>query len=81
MKVSDLIARTVPQFVTKAHNLDQIGWCDGYLLVKFKSSYSLWVYGPAIPELKRDQILANPYPDSLFEKAIKSKYQSHKATK
>jgi hypothetical protein len=31
--------------------------------------------------LKRDQILANPYPDSLFEKAIKSKYQSHKATK
>ena len=66
MKVSELLAKASLQPVTRAHNLDQIGWCDGYLLVKFKSSNSLWVYGPAIPEAERDTLLRVPYPDHLF---------------
>jgi hypothetical protein len=77
MKTSELIAKVTLQPVPKARNLGWIGWADGYLLVRFKTS-TLWVYGPNIPEVKRDQILANRYPDSLFTKAIKNKYQCFK---
>ncbi len=77
MKVSDLISRTVPQFVTKAHNLDQIGWCDGYLLVRFRGRSTLYVFGPDIAEVERDKILANPYPDALFSK-LKKHWQCYK---
>ncbi len=82
MKVSDLISRTVPRFVTKAHNLDRIGWCDGYLLVRFRGRSTLYIYGKeggGIPEAERDKILANPYPDALFSK-LKKHWKCHKAT-
>ena len=80
MKVSDLISRTVPQFVTKAHNLDQIGWCDGYLLVRFRGRSTLYVFGPNIPECEYDKIMANPFPDRIFTTNIKNKYRCHKVT-
>ena len=71
MKVSDLISRTVLQFVTKAHNLSQVGWCDGYLLVRFRGRSTLYVFGPDIAEAEFDKILKNPYPDALFSKLKK----------
>ncbi len=80
MKVSDLISRTVPQSVPRAKNLDQIGYCDGYLLVRFKGKPTLWIYGPNISAVEVDKILANPFPDSLFYKVIRAKYRAHKAT-
>lgn len=78
MKVSDLISRTVPQFVTKAHNLDRIGWCDGYLLVRFRGRSTLYIFGPNIPECEYDKIMANPFPDKLFSTNIRAKYRSFK---
>jgi hypothetical protein len=68
MKVSDLISRTVPQYITKAANLDMVGWCDGYLLVRFKERSTLYIYGPNIAEAELDKIVKNPYPDALFTK-------------
>jgi hypothetical protein len=77
MKVPELLAKVEMRPVSKARNLREIGWADGYMVVRFWTGPSLWIYGPAIPEVKRDQILANPYPDSLFTKAIKNKFQCH----
>jgi hypothetical protein len=79
MKVSDLISRTVLRPVRKAKNLDTLGWCDGYLLVRFKGRDTLYIYGPNIAEAERDKILANPYPDALFTRLReKHKWQCHK---
>ena len=78
MKVSDLLAKATPQPVTRAKNLGTIAWVDGYLVVRFRGRPDQWVYGPAIPEQKFDQILANPFPDALFQKAIKAKYRAYK---
>lgn len=79
MKASELFAKATMHPVPKGRNLKCVGWADGYLLVRF-SKPDLWVYGPDIPKLKCDQIVANPYPDSLFQKAIKNKYRAFKAT-
>jgi hypothetical protein len=79
MKVSDLISRTVPKPVPRARNLDVVGWCDGYLLVRFKGRRTLYVFGPAIPEAELQKILANPFPDRIFTTNIKNKYRCHKA--
>jgi hypothetical protein len=78
MKVSELLAQAKPQRLPKARNLDRIDWIDGYLLVWFKSSPALWVYGPAIPEVEKDKLLRVPYPDKLFSTNIKAKYRAFK---
>ncbi len=78
MKVSDLISRTVPQLVTKAHNLDRIGWCDGYLLVRFRGRSTLYIYGPNIAEAEYDKILKNPFPDRIFKLVIRDRYHCYK---
>ena len=75
MKASELISRTVPKPVTKGRNLDQVGWCDGYLLVRFRGRSTLYIFGPAIPEVERDKLLRSPYPDRLFTTNIQNKYQ------
>lgn len=77
MKTSELLAKVEMKPVSKARNLSRLGWADGYMVVQFAGRPDLWVYGPEIPELKRDQILANGWPDALFTKAIKNKYQCH----
>ena len=77
MTVSDLISRTVPQPVAKAKNLDMLGWCDGYLLVRFKGRDTLYIYGPNIAEAERDKIASNPYPDALFCK-LKNHWKVYK---
>lgn len=81
MTTTEVVQRANLVPVPKARNLDCIGWHDGYMVVKFKRSLDLWIYGAGIPEVKRDQILANPYPDSLFDKAIKKKYRCHKVNR
>lgn len=79
MKVSDLISRTVPKPVAKGKNLEQLGWCDGYLLVRFRERPTLYIYGKdgGIPESEADKILANPFPDALFSK-LKKHWKCHK---
>jgi hypothetical protein len=64
--------------VPKAKNLDFIAWTDGYMMVRFKGRPDRYIYGPGIEEHRRDQILANPFPDALFQKVIRSKYQCYK---
>lgn len=78
MKVSEIVAKAGMRIVPKAKNLFRIGWHGGYLVAEFRKGSALWIYGPDVPELKREQIIANPYPDSLFEKSIKSKFQAFK---
>jgi hypothetical protein len=78
VKVSELISRTVPKPVTKGRNLDQVGWCDGYLLVRFRNRSTLYIFGPDIEEVERDKLLRSPYPDKLFTTNIKNKYKCHK---
>jgi hypothetical protein len=79
MKASDLISRTVPKPVTKGRNLDQVGWCDGYLLVRFKGRGTLYIYGPAIDEDTVERLLKVPYPDKLFTQwRDKGGWQCHK---
>jgi len=79
VKVSDLISRAVPHPVPKARNLDMVGWCDGYLLVRFKGRGTLYVYGPEIAEAEVEKILKNPYPDALFNRLRnKHNWQCHK---
>lgn len=76
MKTSEVIANAGMRVVPNAKNLFQVGWHAGYLVVEFRKGNSLWLFGPDVPELKRSQILANPYPDSLFHKAIKAKFNA-----
>lgn len=76
MKTSEVISKAGMRIVPNAKNIFQVGWHGGYLVVEFRRGDSLWLYGPAVPEVKRDQIIANPYPDSLFHKAIKSKFSA-----
>jgi hypothetical protein len=80
MKVSEIFTNANMKPVPRAKNLDQIGYCDGYLLVRFKGKPTLWIYGPNISAVEVDKILANPFPDSLFYKVIRAKYRAHKAT-
>lgn len=78
MKTSEVIANAGMRVVTKGKNLFRVGWHAGYFVAEFRTGDSLFLYGPDVPELKRDQIYANPYPDALFEKAIKSKFKCFK---
>lgn len=79
MKVSELLSSVAFQPVPKGRNLAQVGWAHGYLVVRFRGrSDVMWIYGPEIEEKRRDQLLANPFPDSLFQKAIKAKYRAYK---
>lgn len=78
MKTSEVIANAGMRVVTKGRNLFRVGWHGGYFVAEFRRGDALWLYGPNVPEVKRDQVLANPYPDSLFEKAIKSKFKAFK---
>lgn len=78
MRTSELLAKVSMQPVSRAKNLGKIGWADGYMVVQFHGRPDLWIYGPDIPELKHDQILKNPYPDSLFHKAIREKFKAFK---
>jgi hypothetical protein len=73
LKISELISRTVLKPIPKGRNLDQIGWCDGYLLVQFKGRATKYIYGPAIAEVECDKIAGNPFPDVLFTK-LRKKY-------
>ena len=73
MKVSEILANSKPNYLPKARNLDCIWWHAGYLVVRFKGWPALYVYGPNVPEEKRDMLLKNPYPDALFSK-WKEKY-------
>lgn len=77
MKVYELIAKVSMHPVPKGRNLREVGWADGYLVVRFTGP-AMWIYGPQIPEVKRDQLLKNPFPDSLFQKSIKSKFKAFK---
>lgn len=78
MKTAELLAKVEMVPVHKARNLDQIGWADGYMVVKFRGREVLWVYGPAIAEAERDKILRVPFPDFIFNKCIKAHYQAFK---
>ena len=78
MKVSELLAKAAMQPVPKARNLLLIGWADGYMPVRFRSKPTIWIYGPAIPEVERDKIIRVPFPDRQFNCAIKNKYQCFK---
>ena len=78
MKASELFAKATMHVVRKGRNVKYIGWCDGYILVRFQHP-ALYIYGPNVPELKLTQILNNPYPDALFNRAIKNKFQCFKA--
>lgn len=58
----------------KGKNLKRIAWTAGYMLVQFNRPQQ-YIFGPEIPESEFTKILANPFPDSLFQKIIKSKYR------
>ncbi len=78
MKVSEIFTNANMKPVPRAKNLDQIGYCDGYLLVRFKGKPTLWIYGPNISAVEVDKILRVPYPDKLFSTNIRSKYKVFK---
>ena len=78
MKLSELLDGMEMVSVTKARNLDCIGWKDGYLLVKFYGRPDRWIYGPNIPEAEKDKILRVPFPDKLFSTNIRNRYKSYK---
>lgn len=78
MKISEVIANAGMRIVTKGKNLFRVGWHAGYFVAEFRRGEAMWVYGPDVEEKRKDQILANPYPDSLFEKTVKSKFQAFK---
>ncbi len=79
MRTSELLAKVEMVPVSKARNLGEIGWADGYLVVRYKGRPTLYVYGPAIAEAERDKLLKVPYPDKLINQ-LKAKYgwQCHK---
>lgn len=79
MKVSELIAKADMRRVFRANNLAELGWADGYLVVRFRGRPTLYIYGPNIAECERDKVLANPYPDALFTR-LRNKHcwQCHK---
>jgi hypothetical protein len=78
MKVSSIIHGADPKPVTKAKNLAFVGWHEGYMLVRFRTNGDRWIYGPNIPQERLYQLLKNPFPDSLFQKVIKSKFKAYK---
>lgn len=79
MRVSELISRTVPVTVAKGRNLDTVGWCDGYLLVRFRGRGTLYIYGPDVAQADAAKIPHNPYPDALFSKLRKKhEWKCHK---
>lgn len=69
------------QPVPKARNLDRIGWANGYVLVQFKGRPDRYVFGPKIGEDVVPKILANPFPDRLFQLTVKQKFQCAKLGK
>jgi len=73
MKVSEILAKANLQPVTKGRNLELCGWADGYLVVKFHGSPTLYINGPNVAEVERDKLLRSIYPDSLFNK-LKAKH-------
>ena len=64
--------------VTKARNLELIGWNDGYVLAQFRGRSQQYVYGPQIPRAEVDKVLHVPFPDRQFKLAIQDKYQCKK---
>jgi hypothetical protein len=78
MKVSELLVKSTPQRVPKGRNLAELSWADGYLLVRFQLRGQLYIFGPSIPEVEFDKLMRSPFPDSLFQKNIKSKFKSYK---
>ena len=79
MKASELFARTTMHEVKKGRNVRWIGWCDGYILVRFQKP-DLYIFGPDIPEGELSKILRVPYPDRQFQLAIRSKFRAFKGT-
>jgi hypothetical protein len=76
MRVPELLAKVEMRPVSKARNLREIGWADGYMVVRFQTS--TWIYGPNIAEVERDKLHRVPYPDKLFTTNIKNKYRAYK---
>lgn len=79
MKVSELVSKAEMFHLPKARNLRDVGWADGYMLVRFRSKPTLWIYGPDIPAEELPKLLRVPYPDKLFTQNIKNKFRCHKA--
>lgn len=77
MKIRELLATTKPERVLKGHNLEFVGWNDGYMVVKFFGRDDQYIYGPRIAECEKDKILKNPYPDSLWNKLVKKNGWQH----
>jgi hypothetical protein len=81
MKVPELLAKVEMRPVSKARNLREIGWADGYMVVRFWTGPSLYIFGPSIAEAERDKLLRSPYPDGLWTKLRKKHaddWKSHK---
>ncbi len=64
--------------VLRGKNLHMVGWWNGYLVVQFRGRSDQYIYGPNVPEAEHAKILANPFPDALFSKVIRKKFQSYK---
>ena len=78
MRVPELLAKVEMLPVPKARNLRAVGWADGYMVVRFWTGPTQWIYGPNIPEDERDKLLRVPYPDKIFDSNIKSKFRAYK---
>ena len=75
MKTSDLLREVEMKPVSKGRRIRSVGSAHGYLVVRFWGSDATYIYGPNIPEAERDKLLRVPFPDSLYTKTIKEKYQ------
>ena len=75
MKTSELLREVEMKPVSKGRRLRSVGWAHGYLVVRFWGSEATYIYGPNAPEAERDKLLRTPYPDSLYTRTIKEKYQ------
>ena len=78
MKVSELLVKAPMVRVPKAHNLAEVSWVDGYMLVRFQFRGQLYCFGPDIPKEEYDKIMRVPFPDKIFVSAIKNKYKVYK---
>ena len=75
MKISELFCGIDMKPLSRGRRLRAVGWALGYLVVRFWGSDATYIYGPNIPESERDKLLRVPFPDSLYTKTIKRKYQ------